>query len=61
MEMGPSPHATGWFGRGAAGSDAAGKYEASNVEYLQRPAKKQADNRMNNTSVKEGGGEYNIW
>jgi hypothetical protein len=35
--------ATGWFGRGVAGSNAAQMYKAANVQYLEKPAKKQKD------------------
>ena len=39
LEMGPTPHASGWFGRGAAGSTAAAGYERNNEEYLNRSAR----------------------
>lgn len=42
-ELGPAPHATGWFGRGAAEHDLQGEYATKNEEWLKRPAKKQAD------------------
>ena len=61
VEMGAAPHATGWFGRGAAGSTAAARYEAENVAYLARPARKQAEQKAGITSVLEGAYEYNIW
>ena len=60
-EMGQAPLATGWFGRGAAGSDAAARYEAENIEYIARPARKQAEHKAGVTSVLEGAYEYNIW
>ena len=56
-EMGPAPHATGWFGRGAAGSQAATQYEEANAGYLNRPARKQADAKMHTTSMMEGQGK----
>jgi len=61
VEMGPAPHATGWFGRGAAGSGAAAKYEEANLVFVARPARKQADSRMASSSVAEGAGDFNIW
>ena len=60
-EMGPTPHSSGWFGRGAAGSTAAKGYEATNVEYLKRPARKQVDYIASKNSVLEGAYEYNLW
>lgn len=42
-EMGAAPMATGWFGRGAAGSQAAQHYEGNNEKYLKRPARKQKE------------------
>ncbi|KAH8081611.1 RNA binding-protein [Aureococcus anophagefferens] len=60
-EMGPTPHSSGWFGRGAAGSTAAKGYEANNVEYLKRPARKQVDYIASKNSVLEGAYEYNLW
>jgi hypothetical protein len=61
MEMGPAPHATGWFGRGSAGSNASVQYEGKNKEYLERPARKQADAFVGKNTVLEGAYEYNIW
>ena len=40
-EMGAAPHATGWYGRGAAGNLQA-KYDALDAEWLKRKARKQA-------------------
>mmetsp|Transcript_1180 Transcript_1180/g.3517 ORF Transcript_1180/g.3517 Transcript_1180/m.3517 type:complete len:563 (-) Transcript_1180:23-1711(-) len=61
LEMGPTPHASGWFGRGAAGSKAADGYEANNAAYLKRPARKQVDYIASKNTVLEGAYEYNIW
>ena len=61
VEMGAAPVATGWYGRGAAGSTAAARYEAENLEYVARPARKQAEHKAAVTSVLEGAYEYNIW
>ena len=58
--MGPTPHSSGWFGRGAAGGSAAG-YESNNVEYLKRPARKQVDYVAAKRTILEGAYEYNIW
>lgn len=60
-EMGPSPHASGWYGRGAAGSTAAGGYEANNEAYLRRPARKQVEYIASKNTVLEGAYEYNIY
>ncbi|KAJ1458573.1 hypothetical protein M885DRAFT_614423 [Pelagophyceae sp. CCMP2097] len=59
--MGPTPHSSGWFGRGAAGSNAAAGYERNNAEYIQRPSRKQIDYIPSKNSVLEGAYEYNIW
>jgi hypothetical protein len=62
VEMGAAPMATGWFGRGAAGSQAAQYYERKNKEYLERPARKQKEHiEAKNEGYKEGADEYNIW
>ena len=61
LEMGPTPHASGWFGRGAAGSKAAAGYEANDVEYLKRPARQQVDYVASKNTVLEGAYEYNLW
>jgi hypothetical protein len=61
-EMGAAPMSTGWFGRGAAGSQAAQYYERKNKEYLERPARKQKEHIVaKNDGYKEGADEYNIW
>lgn len=62
LEMGTAPMATGWYGRGVAGSNAQAKLDKLNEEYLQRPAPKQAENlATNNVAYKEGSQDYNIW
>lgn len=61
LEMGPTPHSSGWFGRGAAGSTAAAGYERNNVEYLKRPARKQVEYIASKNTVLEGAYEYNIY
>ena len=60
--MGPAPHETGWFGRGAMGSSAAEAYEARNATYLARPARKQIEHvPTKGAGYLEGAYEYNIW
>ena len=61
IEMGPAPFATGWFGRGQAGSNAAQMYAAKNAKYLARPARKQKDFIDPKKYHLEGANEYNIW
>eukprot|EP01041_Mallomonas_annulata_P008801 gene8801-18209_t len=60
-EMGPAPHATGWFGRGKSGSVAAKMYMEKNLKYLQRQARKQKDFIDPKKYHLEGADEYNIW
>ena len=60
-EMGPAPMATGWFGRGAAGSDAAAKLAAARAEHLARPARKQQEWAVAAKGYTEGAEDYNIW
>eukprot|EP01138_Halocafeteria_seosinensis_P012692 gb/GECG01012968.1/.p1 GENE.gb/GECG01012968.1/~~gb/GECG01012968.1/.p1 ORF type:complete len:528 (+),score=89.38 gb/GECG01012968.1/:1-1584(+) len=60
-DLGPAPHATGWFGRGAADHDLQAEFAAKNEKWLQRPAKKQADIDLSKQGYKEGAHEYNIW
>lgn len=65
-EMGAAPMASGWFGRGAALSEAhkgptAAKYAANNERYLKRPARKQKDHIVADRTVLEGANEFNIW
>ena len=61
-EMGAAPMATGWFGRGAAGSQAAQHYEKNNTDYLKRPARKQKEHiAAKQQGYQEGADEYNIW
>ncbi len=43
-EMGPAPHATGWFGRGAAGGAGRSKYDKLDEEWKKRKARKQLKN-----------------
>ena len=59
--MGAAPIATGWFGRGKAGSTAALIYSDLNDKYLTRPAKKQKDYIDPSKYHVEGAQEYNIW
>lgn len=61
IEMGPAPHSTGWFGRGAAGHDNSNKYAEKNKVYMKRPARKQIDQLPTKNSRLEGAFEYNIW
>jgi hypothetical protein len=60
-EMGAAPMATGWFGRGKAGSNAAVEYAERNARYLSRPARKQKDFVDPKKYHTEGANEYNIW
>ena len=60
-EMGAAPLATGWFGRGQAGSDAAQLFAANNALYLSRPARKQKDFVDTKKYVTEGANDFNIW
>lgn len=60
-EMGAAPLATGWFGRGQAGSTAAQRYSSQNTTYLSRPARKQKDFIDPKKYLTEGANEYNIW
>jgi len=59
-EMGQTPHATGWFGRGKAGGQS--KLDELNEQYLKRPAPKQVDGPgSKNVAYHEGANEFNIW
>eukprot|EP01038_Epipyxis_sp_PR26KG_P007445 gene7445-10146_t len=60
-EMGPTPLASGWFGRGKAGSTAAQLYHEMNRKYLQRPARKQKEFVDPKKYHLEGANEFNIW
>jgi hypothetical protein len=60
-ELGAAPVATGWFGRGKAGSTAATVYQDLNDKYLTRPARKQKDFVDPNKYHTEGAQDYNIW
>ncbi|KAK8805522.1 hypothetical protein WA158_002178 [Blastocystis sp. Blastoise] len=61
-EMGAAPTGTGWYGRGAAGNELVFAYEKQNVQFLQRPARKQAETiEAQHTQRLEGANEYNIW
>jgi hypothetical protein len=59
--MGATPHESGWFGRGAAGSAAAEGYEERNKAYLKKPARKQIEHVPSKDGYLEGAYEYNIW
>ncbi len=60
-EMGPAPMATGWFGRGQAGSSAAKRFADLNTQILSRPARKQKDFIDPKKYHTEGAHEFNIW
>jgi hypothetical protein len=60
-ELGPAPLATGWFGRGKAGSGAAELYAQLNQFYLSRPARKQKEYVDPKKYHMEGAQEFNIW
>lgn len=53
--------ATGWFGRGQAGSNAAQMYAEQNKKFLARPARKQKDFVDPKKYHTEGANEYNLW
>lgn len=59
-ELGPAPHATGWFGRGQSAA-ALQMYLQKNLVYLSRPARKQKDFIDPKKYHLEGANEYNIW
>ena len=61
IELGPTPHATGWYGRGQAGSRAAQLFAEENSKYLSRPAKQQKEFIDSNDYHVEGANEFNIW
>ncbi|CAE7475619.1 cwc2, partial [Symbiodinium microadriaticum] len=61
VELGPAPHATGWFGRGQSGTMAAQMYSQRNAMYLSRPARKQKEFIDPKNYHLEGANEYNIW
>ena len=62
QELGPAPHGTGFFGRGAAtGVDVQGDAMRRNATWLQRPARKQSDFDPRTLQRAEGSNEYNIW
>ena len=60
-EMGVAPSGTGWFGRGAVGSNEQERLTLANEEYLKRPARVQADFDPRSQGRLEGAQEYNIW
>lgn len=53
--------ATGWFGRGGAGSISAKIYADSNARFLSRPARQQKEFIDPKNYHLEGAQEYNIW
>lgn len=60
--MGFTVYNTGWFGRGNSGKKYKEIYETKNIEYLSRPAIKQAKNLAKQSiAYREGSHEYNIW
>jgi len=61
LEMGSAPLATGWFGRGKAGSNAAQRFSERNTLFLSRPAKKQKDFVDPRKYHTEGNTDLNIW
>lgn len=61
VEMGAAPLATGWFGRGQAGSNAPQLYAQQNTKFLSRPARKQKDFVDPKKYHTEGANEYNLW
>jgi hypothetical protein len=60
-ELGQAPAATGWFGRGQAGSGASQIYAELHQFYLTRPARKQKEYVDPKKYHLEGAQEYNIW
>mmetsp|Transcript_17692 Transcript_17692/g.15963 ORF Transcript_17692/g.15963 Transcript_17692/m.15963 type:complete len:506 (+) Transcript_17692:488-2005(+) len=61
IELGPTPMATGWFGRGAAGSNAVKHFAELNRKFLSRPARKQKEFIDSRKSIQENGSDFNIW
>ena len=61
VEIGSAPHATGWYGRGQAGSRAAQLFAEENQRYLLRPARQQKEYIDSNDYHIEGANEFNIW
>ncbi len=61
-EMGEALAATGWYGRGKAGSTAQAELDEKNAEYLKRPAVKQVDEvRAKDVSYLQGTENFNIY
>jgi hypothetical protein len=60
-ELGPAPLASGWFGRGKAGSNASQMYADLNRQFLSRPARKQKEYVDPKKYTLQGAEEFNIW
>lgn len=61
-ELGPTPFASGWFGRGSvSGGDQNMTLVQNNLRWLARPARKQADLDISKLQRAEGSNELNIW
>ena len=58
--MGPSPYASGWFGRGG-GTSSGSRYTTQNSGYLLKPARKQKSHIEATKSHMEGNQDFNIW
>jgi hypothetical protein len=61
VEMGQAPTASGWFGRGKAGSKASEIFAELNRVYLSRPARKQKEYVDPKKYTLQGAEEFNIW
>ena len=62
VELGATPFASGWFGRGSvSGGDANAAIIANNERWLARPAAKQAAIDPSKLQKAENNNEYNIW
>jgi hypothetical protein len=62
VELGATPFASGWFGRGSvSGGDANAAIIANNERWLSRPAAKQAALDPSKLQKAENNNEYNIW
>mmetsp|Transcript_12924 Transcript_12924/g.17000 ORF Transcript_12924/g.17000 Transcript_12924/m.17000 type:complete len:422 (+) Transcript_12924:89-1354(+) len=59
--LGPTPYATGWFGRGSTERGQAQVYAEKNKMHLTKPARKQKEAIISTQGVAEVTSEYNIW
>ena len=59
--MGPAPFASGWYGRGAAESDASVRYTELEALLRSRPALKQVEDESHKSVLADQSGDYNLW